>query len=180
MDSDSGRRSRKRRILDGIHLLISHHEPPFMNRCWHLTIRGHTLHVCARCSALLVGVLLAMATQFRFLYIPVTPITFFGAFLLSLPAVVDWSTQTLSLRESRNRVRALTGGLLGFAVGYILTSGNLLYYLIVVLLYSGYTLGFGVVAGRIVARRRTRESQASPVSSGATLDMTPLRLHSRT
>jgi uncharacterized membrane protein len=173
MANDPARRSRKRRVLDGAHLLISHHEPPFMNRCWHLTVRGHTLHVCARCSALLVGVLLAMTVQFRFLYIPVTPITFFGAFLLSLPAVVDWSTQTLSLRESRNRVRALTGGLLGFAVGYVLTSGNLLYYLIVVLLYSGYTLGFAAVASRIVARRRKRESRSPPMSSSARSDISP-------
>jgi uncharacterized membrane protein len=154
MANNLGRRSRARRFLDGIHLLISHHQPPFMNRCWHLTVRGHTLHVCARCSALLLGVILAMTLQFRFLYIPVTPIAFFGAFLLSLPAVVDWSTQTLELRESRNRVRATTGGLLGFAVGYVLTSGNLLYYLLVVILYSGYTLSFGAVASRIVARRR--------------------------
>jgi hypothetical protein len=121
-----------------------------------------------------------MTVQFRFLYIPVTPTAFFGAFLLSLPAVVDWSTQTLSLRESRNRVRALTGGLLGFAVGYVLTSGNLLYYLIVVLLYSGYTLGFGVVANRIVARRRTRGPQSSPVSSDATWDIARARPGSQT
>jgi len=180
MAGDSARWSRKRRVLNGLHLLISHHEPPFMNRCWHFTVRGHTLHVCARCSALLAGVILAMTVQFRFLYIPVTPITFFGAFVLSLPAVVDWSTQSLALRESRNRVRALTGGLLGFAVGYVLTSGNLLYYLIVVLLYSGYTLGFGVVANRIVARRRTRGPQSSPVSSDATWDIARARLGSQT
>jgi uncharacterized membrane protein len=99
-----------------------------------------------------------MIFQFRFLYIPVTPITFLGAFLLSLPAVVDWSTQTLSLREGRNRVRALTGGLLGYAVGYVLTSGDVLYYLLVVLLYTGYTLGFAAIASRIATRRRKHES----------------------
>lgn len=161
MASDSVRPSRKRRVLNGLHLLVSHHEPPFMNRCWHLTLRGHTLHVCARCSALLAGVILAMVFQFRFLYIPVTPITFFGAFLLSLPAVADWSTQTLGHRESRNRFRALTGGLLGFAVGYVLASGDVLYWLIVVLLYSGYTLGFAAIAARIASRRRKREAQPS-------------------
>ena len=167
MTNDTPRRSRKRRILDAFHLIISHHEPPYMHRCWHITLRGHTLHICARCSALLIGIALAFTIQFWVFRIEVTPITFFGAFLLSLPAAIDWSTQTLYLRESRNPVRALTGFLLGYAVGFVLSSLNVLYALIVMVLYSGYVLSFGAIAPRIARhlhKRRTQSDETTPPS----------------
>ena len=151
-------KSRKRRILNTLHLLISHHDPPYMHRTWSISLRGHTLHICARCSALLVGIILALYIHMFLLYIPINPITFFGAFLLSLPAVIDWSTQTLKMRESRNPMRALTGFLLGYAVGFVLSSFNLIYYIIVVVLYSGYTLGFGALAPRIIRWRERRHA----------------------
>ena len=149
-------KSWKRRVIDTLHLLISHHEPPYMNRCWHISLRGHTLHICARCSALLVGIISALFIHLFILPIAVTPITFFGAFLLSLPAVVDWSTQTLEIRESRNPMRALTGFLLGYAVGFVLAFFNILYYLLVVVLYAGYTLIFGAFAPSIIRWRQQR------------------------
>lgn len=140
------KRSRRRRFLDVLHLLISHHEPPYMHRCWRLTLCGHTLYICARCSALVIGVLVGLLFQFFIIRIEVTPVTFFLAFLISLPAAIDWSTQSLGLRESRNPLRSLTGFLLGLAVGYVLSSLNLFYYLLVVLLYVGYVFGFGAIA----------------------------------
>lgn len=96
------------------------------------------------------------------------PITFLGAFILSLPAVFDWSTQTLELRESRNPFRALTGFLLGYAVGFVLASLNIFYYLLVVILYTGYTIGFGVIAPRLI-RRRSKQNIThgdSPTTTG--------------
>jgi len=129
-----------------------------MHRTWSISFRGHTLHICARCSALLAGIILALYVHTFILYIPINPLTFFGAFLLSLPAIVDWSTQTLQIRESRNPMRALTGFLLGYAVGFVLSSLNLIYYLLVVILYSGYTLGFGALAPRIIRRREQRHA----------------------
>ncbi len=154
MAKQSKSKSTKRRVLDTIHLLISHHEPPFMNRCWHLTFRGHTLHICARCSALLIGIITALFLHTFIIDIPVNPLTFLGAFLLSLPAVIDWSSQTLEIRESQNTIRTLTGFLLGYAVGFVLSSLNLIYYLILVILYSGYTLTFGALAPRFIRRRQ--------------------------
>ena len=129
-----------------------------MHRTWAISFRGHTLHICARCSALLVGIILSLYIHIFLIYIPITPITFLGAFLLSLPAVVDWSTQTLQMRESRNPMRALTGFLLGYAVGFVLSSFNIIYYLLVVVLYSGYTLGFGALAPRIIRWRERRHA----------------------
>ncbi|MFX1565307.1 MAG: DUF2085 domain-containing protein [Promethearchaeota archaeon] len=167
MTTPSPQKSRKRRILDTLHLLISHHDPPYMHRTWSISFRGHTLHICARCSALLIGIILALYLHLFLLHIPINPITFFGAFFLSLPAVIDWSTQTLRIRESRNPVRALTGFLLGYAVGFVLSSFNLIYYLLVVILYSGYTLGFGALSPRIVQwlekRQALREDNPPPL-----------------
>jgi len=74
------------------------------------------------------------------------PLTFFGAFLLSIPAVIDWSTQTLELRESRNFIRAISGFLLGYAVGLVLASNDVIYWILVAVLYSGYTIIFGTLA----------------------------------
>ncbi len=162
MPEKSQKLSRKRRFLDAVHLFVSHHEPPFMSRCWHFTVRGHTLHVCARCSALLLGIITAFTFQFYVLYIEVTPITFFIAFLISIPAAIDWSTQTLELRESRNSTRALTGFLLGYAVGFSLSSLNLIYFLIVPLLYCGFTLGVGALAPSLIRRFRKGQTQPAP------------------
>jgi len=167
MARNSQERSRKRRLLDALHLIVSHHEPPFMNRCWHFRIRSHTLHVCARCSALLLGIITAFTVQFYILYIEVTPLTFFIAFLISLPAAVDWSTQTLEIRESRNSIRSITGFLLGYAVGFSLSSFNLFYFLLVPLLYCGFTLGFGALTPLIL--RRLRKGQTSPAHDDPSL-----------
>ncbi len=162
MTSNSQEHSRKRRLLDSLHLIVSHHEPPFMNRCWHFRVGSHTLHICARCSALLLGIITAFAIQFYILYIEVTPLNFFFAFLMSLPAVADWSTQTLEIRESRNSIRAITGFLLGYGVGYSLSSFNLIYFLLVPLLYCGFTLGFGALAPFILRRRRRSQTLPTP------------------
>lgn len=86
------------------------------------------------------------------------PLTFFGAFLLSIPAVIDWSTQTLELRESLNFIRAITGFLLGYAVGLVLASNDIIYWILVAVLYSGYTIIFGSLAPRLIERREKRES----------------------
>ncbi len=86
------------------------------------------------------------------------PLTFFGAFLLSVPAVIDWSTQTLEMRESRNIIRALSGFLLGYAVGLVLASNDVIYWILVAVLYSGYTIILGTLAPRIIQRREKRKS----------------------
>ena len=121
-------------------------------------MRGRTLHICARCSALIVGWVAGGFIHLFVFLIPMNPLTFFGAFLLSLPAVIDWSTQTLEMRESRNFIRAITGFLLGYAVGLVLASNDVIYWILVAVLYSGYVIIFGTLAFRIIQRREKRES----------------------
>ncbi len=55
-------------------------------------------------------------------------------------------------------MRVLTGFTLGYAVGYVLSSFNLFYYLLVVVLYSGYILGFGALTPRIIRWREKRHT----------------------
>ncbi len=129
-----------------------------MNRTWSISFRGRTLHICTRCSALLVGIVAGLFIHLYIFLIPMNPLTFFGAFLLSIPAVIDWSTQTLELRESRNFIRAISGFLLGYAVGLVLASNDVIYWILVAVLYSGYTIIFGTLAPRIIQRREKRES----------------------
>lgn len=62
------------------------------------------------------------------------------------------------MRESRNPTRALTGFLLGYAVGFVMSSLNLIYVVLVLVLYSGYTLIFGALAPRIIRWRQRRGS----------------------
>jgi uncharacterized membrane protein len=91
--------------------------------------------------------------------IPISPLTFLIAFLVSLPATIDWSTQTLYMRESRNPLRALTGLLLGFAVGYVLVSFNIFYMILVPILYAGWVMGFSLIAPRINRPSSTEEHE---------------------
>ena len=177
MTAEAPKPSRKRQLLDAIHLFISHHEGSYLRRCWHFTLRGHTLHVCARCSALLIGVVLVLFSRFWIITlqvtplnsifvflaslsaIPISPLAFFFAFMLSMPAIIDWSTQTILLRESRNPMRALTGLLLGFAVGYVLSSFNIFYMMLVPVLYAGWVLGLSILAPRIERRHHAGEHE---------------------
>lgn len=176
MNEEPHKLSRKQRILKVIHLFISHHEPPYMHRCWRIPIGGRTLYICARCSSLVAGILLAFNLNLLFFRIEVNPVTFFGAFLLSLPAVIDWSSQTLWLRESRNPIRAITGVLLGIAVGFVLTAFSTtplwpFYFILMVVLYSGYTLGFGALAPKITHWLRRRRTQQQ---TQATFELPPM------
>ncbi|MFX1341683.1 MAG: DUF2085 domain-containing protein [Promethearchaeota archaeon] len=167
--------SRRKRILQTLHLLISHHEPPYMNRTWSISFRGRTLHICTRCSALLLGILAGLFIHLYLFLIPMNPITFFGAFLLSVPAVIDWSTQTLEMRESRTFIRAITGFLLGYAVGLVLASNDVIYWILVAVLYSGYTIVFGSLAPRLIERREKRKSPQQDIPPLLPLASSPQR-----
>jgi len=85
-----------------------------------LDIFGRKLRLCARCSGYVSGSLI-LITSHELLRFP-----FFGSlnaraqmflcFILLLPSVSDWMTQSWGWRESNNGLRLLTGLLLGFGV----------------------------------------------------------------
>jgi len=46
----------------------------------------------------------------------------FGFVLFPLPSTIDWATQKIGLRESRNSIRVSTGFLLGVSQGLLIVS----------------------------------------------------------
>lgn len=97
-------------------IIFSHHLATRYSRTFCVRVAGRTLHLCARCSGQVVGILgfvllfwVCHSVGFP-LYVPISQIPFaFGP----LPASLDWLTQSLGRRESSNHLRILSGILLG-------------------------------------------------------------------
>lgn len=93
-----------------------------------IQINDRIYYVCARCSGLYIGIFLGFLFSFiMLLYMPI----FYGlgdfettlvGVLISLPAILDWTTQRLALRESRNGIRFGTALPTGFALSWYLLS----------------------------------------------------------
>lgn len=119
-----GSMSLKKRILGPILSFFYHKE----THAFKVQLDDQTYYVCARCSGLYLGILLGFPISFVMLiFFPF----FYGlgdlgttlvAIFLSLPAIVDWSTQRLALRESRNGIRFWTALPTGFALSWYLIS----------------------------------------------------------
>ena len=89
------------------------------NHWFTLNLYGYKLKLCARCS----GYLLGFSTPLLFLGYLAGPLGLMDPgvqryvfFLLALPLVLDWITQSWGLRRSNNWVRLATGILLGVDV----------------------------------------------------------------
>jgi len=99
--------------------LLSHHKPEKLHRTIHLSLRGRTVYLCARCTGIYTGILSVLVAWFlgfnlsASLYLPLFSI-------LPAPSIVDWITQSCKLRESRNTIRISTGFLLGISEGLFL------------------------------------------------------------
>lgn len=84
------------------------------NRC--LSVGGYRLAVCARCTALYLGMVSGLLVELAYglpstQFVPVL-------LLMVLPTAVDGATQLLGKRESTNRLRVTTGYPAG--IGFIL------------------------------------------------------------
>lgn len=75
-------------------------------------IGGRQLPVCARCTGVIAGQLLCVALLGFGIHLPV-----FVALILALVMFVDWALQYLSVAESTNKRRLVTGVFGGF--GYV-------------------------------------------------------------
>lgn len=77
--------------------------------------KGHQFPVCARCTGAYLGIaigvlwylMIAMPYNWNMVYL---------ATLMALPAVIDGGTQYLNFRESNNKLRFVTGLLLGISL----------------------------------------------------------------
>lgn len=100
-------------------LLLSHHRPEKLNRTIHVSFRGRSVYLCARCTGKYLGILSVIVAGFlgsgfpTWLYLPLFSI-------LPVPSIVDWITQCCKLRQSRNIIRICTGYFLGISEGLLL------------------------------------------------------------
>lgn len=98
-------------------LLLCHHPPQHMNRTITFKIKGKAISVCARCSGILAGILLVLAAGLAGFLPPLTPqMCLLVVLACSVPAVLDFHLQLMSIKESTNFRRINTGALFGVAV----------------------------------------------------------------
>jgi uncharacterized membrane protein len=116
-----------------VRLLVEHHPPWLRDRCLCLDLNGGPVYLCARCTGtalgFVAGFLIASASASPYIII-----------LLALPALVDWGTQKLCLRESTNIMRVMTGFSLGFASRWSMSLDFGVRYLINVMFISAAVL----------------------------------------
>jgi uncharacterized membrane protein len=96
------------KVASFFRLLIEHHPPWRRDRCLCLSLMGRHVYLCARCTGTALGFIAGSLIDLE------SPGLYFVV-LLALPAIIDWGTQKLSLRESTNMIRVLTGFSLGLA-----------------------------------------------------------------
>ena len=93
--------------------LLAHNHWLTLNLC------GYELRLCARCSGYLLGFTTPLLISGRVAELSESlDIRFqlIACFLLAIPYAVDWVTQSWGLRESSNRIRLVTGILLGMDI----------------------------------------------------------------
>ena len=113
-----------KRILGGILSFFYHKKI----HAFKVQLDDKTYYVCARCSGLYLGVFIGFPISFAMLFYGhfFYSLGDFGttlvAVLISLPAILDWTTQRLALRESRNGIRFWTALPAGFSLSWYLIS----------------------------------------------------------
>jgi len=128
--------------------LLSHHKPEKLRRTIRMSLRGHNIYLCARCTGIYAGIV----SVFVALFLGFTPSSYLYLPLLSiLPMIsaVDWVTQSCKLRESRNTIRVFSGYLLGIAWGLfflLLVKGMFLLFLQALAVLGAYILAISLIA----------------------------------
>nr|MDO8082627.1 DUF2085 domain-containing protein [Candidatus Freyarchaeota archaeon] len=130
--------------------LLSHHTEEHLDRAICLKFFGKKICFCARCTGLTLGFISGVLLQyFRFINYLDENLSLFLAIGLALPAMVDWWTQSVFGRESKNYIRVPTGYSLGIGVT-LLRFSNLTWSIIAVIV-------FFIFAAIGLYRRVTRE-----------------------
>lgn len=94
----------------GINFVLCHRRP---KRC--ITIKGWRMPLCARCSGILAGMLLAFGYKI-FFGIHFSQNLMITGILLILPTAIDGFTQLYGYRKSTNFMRLTTGFLAGIGL----------------------------------------------------------------
>ncbi|MFW9907953.1 MAG: DUF2085 domain-containing protein [Candidatus Thorarchaeota archaeon] len=152
--------SRSDDIKETLHTLISHHPPSLYSHCLRVSFLGRSIYFCSRCSGIYGGMGIGVLAIFL-LQVSMRPswLWFMLALVLGFSTVVDWMSQRLSPRKTRNSVRFITGFLSGVGLAIVFLLADLLYMLI--------TLGIMVAAVGIVG---LLESKLRPPAANALVD----------
>jgi uncharacterized membrane protein len=98
--------------------LLSHHTEEHLDRALRLKFPGdRKLYICARCTGMILGFVSGILLQrFGFITNLDENLSLFLAIGLALPAMIDWWTQSVFGRESKNYIRVPTGFSLGVGI----------------------------------------------------------------
>jgi uncharacterized membrane protein len=123
--------------------ILSHHTEEHLDRTISLKIFGREIRLCARCTGLTLG----FVTGLVLLYFSVIPnlgeyLSLILAIVLALPTMVDWWTQSVFGRESKNYIRLPTGYSMGFGIT-LLKFANLTWTLITIIIFFAFA-AFGL------------------------------------
>jgi uncharacterized membrane protein len=84
-----------------------------------LNLYGYELRLCARCSGYLLGFTVPLLASSHIMKLSESldvKVLLIACFLMALPYVVDWLTQSWGMRKSSNGMRLITGFLMGMDV----------------------------------------------------------------
>ncbi len=146
--------SKSDEVKEVLHTMISHHPPSMYSHCLRVSFLGKSLYFCSRCSGIYGGLGIGVLALLL-LSVPLEPswLWFMIALALGFATVVDWMTQRLSPRKTRNLVRVTTGFLSGIGLAIVFLLADLLYMLL--------TLGVMVASVGIVGILENRLKAAS-------------------
>jgi len=83
-------------------------------------IAGFKMPLCARCTAIHIGLLLGYLFHLLFMRKENQCICLLSLILFNVPLAIDGITQLYGLRESTNEIRLLTGTLSGLSFGLVI------------------------------------------------------------
>ncbi len=138
--------------------LVAHHWPGQLDRCYRIWIGNKPVWLCSRCLGVYPMLALVLAAL---LYVRV-PVGCWDAgwmFLLPLPAMLDWARSRIAGKPGTNRIRTLTGALLGISLARTVQL-NMVHpaHWLVLIQLGAITLVALVV--EVLARRRAVQSPA--------------------
>ncbi|MHA1786058.1 MAG: DUF2085 domain-containing protein [Candidatus Helarchaeota archaeon] len=108
---------KREKIKKFLLFLLSHHSEEYFSRTIRIT---NSIRLCTRCTGMVLGFIISLLINF--IFIPYMPwnLALLFMILMIIPPVLDWSTQRLKKRESNNKLRFITGFLLGVSFTMII------------------------------------------------------------
>ena len=132
-----------------------------MNNLWRLLAHKHwititvlntEIRLCSRCTGYILGYYtlstLYTISSFDFLSSLDITLQLVLCSILSTPLALDWITQTWKLRRSNNKLRFITGGILGFGV-YLLALSTASFQTRIIL---GISLSMGITTLGLIGK----------------------------